>query len=47
MSHLRDPQTRAIGDTERGLVFGPRCGLLDAEHIRQLAIVAGNDQAPG
>ena len=50
--HLGDAQPGAIGDPERGLVFDARCRLeqpgrlLDAEHVRQLALIAGDHQGP-
>lgn len=50
MHDLGYTQARAIGDTERGLVLEAWCGLeqpprfLHAEHIRQLAVIAGNHQ---
>ena len=47
---LGHAQARAIGDAERGLVLEARCGFeqprrfLDAEHIRQLAVIARDHQ---
>lgn len=47
---LGHTQARAIGDAERGLVLQAGCGFeqpsrfLHAEHIRQLAVIAGDHQ---
>jgi len=47
---LGHTQARAIGDAECGLVLEARCGLeqsprfLHAEHIRKLAMIAGDHQ---
>lgn len=50
--HLGDAQAGAIGDPERGLILDAWCRLeqpgrlLDAEHVGQLALIAGNHQGP-
>jgi hypothetical protein len=52
MRHLGDAQACAIGDPERGLVLDAWRRLeqpgsfLDAEHARQLALIAGEHQGP-
>ncbi|GAB5429500.1 MAG: hypothetical protein Devi2KO_29590 [Devosia indica] len=47
MRHLGDAQPGAIGNPKRGLVLDAWCRLeqsgrfLDAEHVRQLALITG------